>query len=184
MSLKNETLREFLDKKQFKAVCKAEELNIAINISSKFCVEKFSFSACVDNSLEISTFCASTIFESKTKKINGRKGIRKFDISKDLYNALTNACIQGYNPLPIKGYLRLPKKKYFKEISCKEERIEHIQNEELYDIRNMFTKREKMLIIDNDISVYILMNEYNLKRTEAETVCKNIKKKIYFINNF
>lgn len=206
------SLIKFIDEDMIRAACLDEnDVKDAISISAKFCVKTFTFEACIAHPIEVSTFCATTIVLSRTKKIKGRKdGIRDFSIKKDLHNELVSACHAEEHPLPILGHLRSPQKCNFQINEYNDDNSMEFCDEDsdvfmkfegdgsgrpakvkfLYNMESqqedvvIFSFVEQMIIreLDGNVRASALMQFYNLKRAEAEAVANNIKKKFIAIS--
>ena len=177
---------EFIDRRHIAAVCTEEEdVEHAINICAKFCVSKFGLEACAKHPMEINNFCVSTLLFVKKKIINSGKDERVFRVRNDLFNALTLACHRGEHNLSIVGSIGAVTKKNLVRIKCNIslDDIPMSYNEDLHLATEIFTHTELTLLLelDGNITPYSLMRDYKLKRTEAETIKKNIQKKIIYL---
>lgn len=181
-------LVEFIEREEMEAVCEKADVDLAINIAATFCADKFGLPACAQHSRAVSSFCASTIYEARLKKITHKqtKQTRAFEIKKDLHNALTSACHNGYHPLPILGKVRTPGNKSFIVTSGKDPYAVAQDLNMFEKVGNIFTKMELNILLEQDasVTVYGLMKEYGLKRAEAEALNKNIKQKICYLRQF
>lgn len=178
-------LIDFIDKEEISAVCEKADIDLAINIAATFCADKFGIYACAEHRRAVSSFCASTIYEARLKKITVKqtKQTRAFEIKKDLFNALASACHNGYHPLPILGKIRTPRNKSFIVMPGKDPQEEAQDLNVFRKVGNIFTKMELNILLEQDasVTVYGLMNEYGLNRAEAEALNRNIKQKIFYL---
>lgn len=184
----------FLDEQIIRAACESEEeTSSAISIGAKFCIRAFTLPDCVTNPLAVSTFCATTIILARSRKFKGRSGTRAFSIKDDFQNELTAACNDGYEPIPINGYVRKSEKNKANTVSYSEESsLQQVKLQEVQDLSDrlreeaslILTDVEKMILYEMDgiIRISALAKRFGLKRAEAVSIANNIYCKLATIS--
>jgi hypothetical protein len=194
----------FLDRNIIRSACLTdEECDLAINIGSKFCVKAFTLTDCIANSREVSTFCATTIVLARSKKFNRRDDKRKerdmrisaptkeadFSVKDDYQNELTKACNDGYEPIPINGYVRKAEKNKAYIIPYSEDNImQHEKLQEVHELSERLREEASLVLTDAEVKIMYEMDgilridalkkRYGLKRAEAVAIVNNIYNKL------